>query len=456
MKVKTIQKLIVITFSFILISSSAFSVENNQLADDVFQPAEYKKADQIKIENIVTRQLSNPLYSTGYGISVRNMKDGTIVFESNAQDSMMPASLTKIYTAASSALTLDLDAKFVTKVKYFENNIYLVGGGDPQLGTNSNPNQADLEDLAKQTADNLKKFNVFEVNLFVDDSSLGPLQRPTDWLDRYFNSSEIHLISALNLDDPLAPKQAPEDPSITTGQTFAIYLIKNNIKVNGLVLRKKAPSDAYDVASEYSKSIAQIIEDMLIISNNQDSEILARVSSSIALNNPSTNAATDLVLKDVEKLGISSVDNALSDTSGLSRSNKISPSDFSELIYKSVHQPEVSIQAEGDDSKFLIKPKNSIPPDTWPVFTGLPTGHGLGTMEKRFDEDKSPGRGVVRAKTGTLNQVITLAGTITTKDQAFLSFAILVNRVEKPNQVREALDNLLNEIAKCDCAIQNE
>jgi len=77
-------------------------------------------------------------------------------------------------------------------------------------------------------------------------------------------------------------------------------------------------------------------------------------------------------------------------------------------------------------------------------------------MEKRFDEDKSPGRGVVRAKTGTLNQVITLAGTITTKDQAFLSFAILVNRVEKPNQVREALDNLLNEIAKCNCAIQNE
>ena len=55
MKVKTIQKLIVITFSLILISSSAFSVENNQLADDVFQPAEYKKADQIKIENILLK-----------------------------------------------------------------------------------------------------------------------------------------------------------------------------------------------------------------------------------------------------------------------------------------------------------------------------------------------------------------------------------------------------------------
>ena len=98
---------------------------------------------------------------------------------------------------------------------------------------------------------------------------------------------------------------------------------------------------------------------------------------------------------------------------------------------------DLIIENKGDPTKFLTIPSFSIPVDTWPVFTGLPTGHGLGTMEKRFDEENSPGRGVVRAKTGTLNQVITLAGTITTKDNAFLSFAILVNRVEKPTMVRE-------------------
>ncbi|MFM1826001.1 MAG: hypothetical protein RLZZ37_636 [Actinomycetota bacterium] len=446
----------VLILSLILNQSNANAEEKNELASVVLEPMVYKFADSTLVENIVTKQLSNPLYSTGYGISIRNLTDGSVVFESNADDSMMPASLTKIYTAASNSITLDLDAKFVTKVKYLDNNLYLVGGGDPQLGTDSNPRKADLEDLAKQTAENLKKFNVFEVNLFVDDSSLGPLQRPADWLDNYFRSSEVHLISALNLDDPLAPSQAPEDPSITTGQTFAVYLIKNNIKVNGLVFRKKAPSEAFDVATEYSKSVAQIIEDMLIISNNQDAEILARVASDIATKDPSTNAATELVLKDVENLGISSVDNALSDTSGLSRSNKISPSDFTNLIYKTVVKPELTIENKGDATKFLTIPTYSIPVDTWPVFTGLPTGHGLGTMEKRFNEENSPGRGVVRAKTGTLNQVITLAGTITTKDNAFLSFAILVNRVEKPTQVREELDNLLNEIAKCECAAIDE
>ncbi len=252
------------------------AVENNELASNVLEPSKFVLADKTKVENLVTSQLSNPLFSTGYGISIRDVTDGSVLFESNAQNSMLPASLTKIYTAASTAITLDPDSRFVTKVKYLDNSVYLVGGADPQLGTESNPVKADLADLAKQTAEKLKEFNVFEVNVFIDDSILGPLQRPTDWVDNYFSSSEIHLISALNLDDPSAPGQAPIDPSITTGQKFALYLLKNNIKVNGLVFRKTAPQDAFEVAKEYSKSVSQIIEDLLIISNNQDAEIIAR------------------------------------------------------------------------------------------------------------------------------------------------------------------------------------
>ena len=428
------------------------AVENNELASSVLEPSKYVKGDKTAIENLITSQLSNRLFSTGYGISIRDNTDGTILFESNAQNSMLPASLTKLYTAASSAITLDPDARFVTKVKYLNNNVYLVGGADPQLGTESNPTQADLADLAKETAQKLKEFNVFEVNVFIDDAILGPLQRPADWEDTYFQSSEIHLISALNIDDPSAPAKAPVDPSITTGQKFAFYLIKNNIKVNGLVSRKNAPKDAFELSTQYSKSVSQLIEDTLMISNNQDAEILARVTSLVSENDPSTKAATELVLKDVELLGISSVDNAITDASGLSRSNKISPSDLSEIIYKSIKNPVITKVNKGETSKFMITPILPITPDPWSVFTGLPTGHGLGTMKKRFDENNSAGRGVVRAKTGSLNRVITLAGTITTKDNVFLSFAILVNRVEEPENVREAIDNLLNELAECNCA----
>jgi D-alanyl-D-alanine carboxypeptidase len=145
------------------------AIENNELASTVLEPSNYVLADKTKVENLVTSQLSNPLFSTGYGISIRDVTDGSVLFESNAQNSMLPASLTKIYTAASTAITLDPDSRFVTKVKYLDNSVYLVGGADPQLGTESNPVKADLADLAKQTAEKLKEFNVFEVNVFIDD-----------------------------------------------------------------------------------------------------------------------------------------------------------------------------------------------------------------------------------------------------------------------------------------------
>lgn len=130
------------------------AVENNELASTVLEPSNYVLADKTKVENLVTSQLSNPLFSTGYGISIRDVTDGSVLFESNAQNSMLPASLTKIYTAASTAITLDPDSRFVTKVKYLDNSVYLVGGADPQLGTESNPVKADLADLANKLLKN--------------------------------------------------------------------------------------------------------------------------------------------------------------------------------------------------------------------------------------------------------------------------------------------------------------
>jgi len=102
---------LILTLCLLAASSSipSLAVENNVLASTVLEPAKYVAGDKTKIEDLITSQLSNPLFSTGYGISVRDISDGSIVFESNAQNSMLPASLTKLYSAASSAITLDPD-----------------------------------------------------------------------------------------------------------------------------------------------------------------------------------------------------------------------------------------------------------------------------------------------------------------------------------------------------------
>lgn len=150
MSTKKISLILTLSLLAALQSFPSAAVENNELASSVLEPSKYVKGDKTAIENLITSQLSNPLFSTGYGISIRDNTDGIILFESNAQNSMLPASLTKLYTAASTAITLDPDARFVTRVKYLDNNVYLVGGADPQLGTESNPTQADLADLAKK------------------------------------------------------------------------------------------------------------------------------------------------------------------------------------------------------------------------------------------------------------------------------------------------------------------
>jgi D-alanyl-D-alanine carboxypeptidase len=154
---------LILALFLLAVSSSipSFSVENNELASTVLEPAKYVAGDKTKIEEIITSELGNPLFSTGYGISVRDINDGSIIFESNAQNSMLPASLTKLYTAASTAITLDPDARFMTKVKYLDKNVYLVGGADPQLGTDSNPTQADLSRFGKRDCREIKRIQCF-------------------------------------------------------------------------------------------------------------------------------------------------------------------------------------------------------------------------------------------------------------------------------------------------------
>ncbi len=85
-----------------------------------------------------------------------------------------------------------------------------------------------------------------------------------------------------------------------------------------------------------------------------------------------------------------------------------------------------------DDTEFLR-----------PVLTGLPVAGGDGTLEDRFapGADSSAGRGVVRAKTGTLTTASSLAGVVVDADQRLLVFAFMSNGAlpaQDPAQARRS------------------
>ncbi|MBX9364500.1 D-alanyl-D-alanine carboxypeptidase, partial [Streptomyces sp. WAC04114] len=82
--------------------------------------------------------------------------------------------------------------------------------------------------------------------------------------------------------------------------------------------------------------------------------------------------------------------------------------------------------------------------------TGLPVAGFTGTLTSRYTDGAS---GVVRAKTGTLSGVHTLAGTLVDEDGRLLAFAFMANGTDGilPTTTQKALDRIATALAACGC-----
>ena len=129
--------------------------------------------------------------------------------------------------------------------------------------------------------------------------------------------------------------------------------------------------------------------------------------------------------------GISTVDG-----SGLSPDDRIAPVTLARLV------------------SLAASPRH---PQLRSVITGLPVAGFSGTLsvtENRFvTRPSAPADGLVRAKTGTLDNVRALAGLVIDKDRRLLSFAFMVDRVPTATMTlsESVLDRLAAALARCGC-----
>jgi D-alanyl-D-alanine carboxypeptidase/D-alanyl-D-alanine-endopeptidase (penicillin-binding protein 4) len=81
------------------------------------------------------------------------------------------------------------------------------------------------------------------------------------------------------------------------------------------------------------------------------------------------------------------------------------------------------------------------------LLTSLPTGGIDGTLARRWHDQ--PAKGRVRAKTGTLEKVLSLAGYIGVESGKPLAFAILVNDIPTNQRpaARKMIDDMVNVLA---------
>lgn len=188
-------------------------------------------------------------------------------------------------------------------------------------------------------------------------------------------------------------------------------LDKMHITLDGQVILGHVPAGSLLLATDKSKPIAQILADTLKPSDNLYADSLFLHAAAVLHGSPQSWNEAQATVKNFlqEQTGIDLRGAALNDGSGLSRQDRLTPSQTVELL------------------KFLYQKF----PLTYEYIAALPISGRDGTMEKRLK--KPTQQDFVRAKTGTMAGVNSLAGYIYTANGHTLAFAVFSNRLPNVN-----------------------
>jgi D-alanyl-D-alanine carboxypeptidase/D-alanyl-D-alanine-endopeptidase (penicillin-binding protein 4) len=168
---------------------------------------------------------------------------------------------------------------------------------------------------------------------------------------------------------------------------------------------------------------------MLTSSDNDIAEALAR-QTALATGRPASfDGAAGAVRKQLERLDLPLSGARFADGSGLDRTDRVSAVLLAQL---------------------LVRAADPDHPELRSLLTGLPIAGFSGTLRSRY-ADSPAGSGMVRAKTGTLTGVHTLAGTVVDADGRLLAFAFMTNDTPGGPAAQAALDRLASALANCGC-----
>ena len=392
------------------------------------------------LDDVLEGPLNADALGSRVGAAVIDLSTGSTLLTERADLPLIPASTIKILTSAAALEVLGPGHRFTTRVVTgaAPDQLVLVGGGDPALTASENRDldvATRLSVLADRTAAALKETDPTAVELVVDDSLFtGPAVDP-DWRSSYVPTGVVGPVSALAVDGGrISPglRARSDDPGLDAGADFAALLAAHGIVVRTGPTRGEAPEDATEIAAVRSPSLARIVEHVLLVSDNDGAEVLARHVALATGQSGTSAAAGEAVVETLNGLGIDMSGTEVMDGSGLARGSAISAN--------------VLVTT-------LATAAKSEHPDLRPVLTGLPVAQFTGTLDERFDSPRAAdAAGVVRAKTGTLTGVSSLAGIAVSRDGHAYGFAVLADQIVKTEAARAAIDDVAAALARCGCA----
>ena len=380
------------------------------------------------VADVLDPLLDDPSLGGSVGAIVLDVATGAVIYQREAAMPRSLASNQKVFTALAILDALGPEGRIDTTVAWdaSTSTLALVGAGDPTLASVS-ASGSSLADLADQVAGQVTG----EVSLQFDTSLFdGPALAP-GWAPDYPALGIAAPVSPLVVDrSRIGGDEARQpDPARAAADAFAALLADRGVTVGDI---SEGITAGQVIATTTSEPVATMVETMLTESDNDMSEILGHLAGAEQSGTGSFDTGGAATLATLQSLGIPSSGSEFVDGSGLSYEDIASPLTLASAV--------------------SLTSGASAPAWTWPVVLGLPVAGLTGTLADRFvDTGTRPAAGFVRAKTGTLIGVSTLAGTVVDADGRLLAFAFMSDATTDVDSSRAALDRAAAALAACGC-----
>lgn len=412
------------------------------------------------------------LDKTGMGIIVTSVKTGHVLYAQNSDRLYTPASVQKLFTATAALEYLKPTFRFKTgfytqgfiRHDVLQGNLYIKFSGDPTFKS---------ADLARMM-DELHNMHIKRItgHVYIDNYAYNQVPYPPGWIWDDLSYSYAAPMDAIIIDhNKFAVSFQPskvvgQAPKITTNLPAGVVHFENtmqstrtysdacpvtiysdmhnnyrvagcldnrwgvqsrslairdvlqfakvevanmlalrNIHYDGDVRQKITPHHVTPLVVHNSQPLGQVIRHMLKKSDNLYTDAIFKKIGETYYNRPGSWQNSLMALKKIlgKETGINFKHSLFTDGVGLSRYNLITPHQLAKLLFFIYHNT-------------AIKPS---------LLAALPIAGVDGTLEGRMMSDARGKR--VRAKTGSMTGVSTLAGYVITHHHGTLAFAIMMN-----------------------------
>jgi D-alanyl-D-alanine carboxypeptidase/D-alanyl-D-alanine-endopeptidase (penicillin-binding protein 4) len=225
---------------------------------------------------------------------------------------------------------------------------------------------------------------------------------------------------------PSSFRRRVEDPIGYAGHALAEALERSGIRGPRTVQQGAAPDGLALLASRYSPTMAQLLHAVGKDSDNFVAETVLKVMAAED-RRPGTSAhGAELLQAMLADAGVPAGEATIVNGSGLFDGNLIAPSHLTAVLRHAYRNPAIR-------GEYLAH---------------LAIGGQDGTLHRRLTNLPAPG--IVRAKTGTLNDVISLSGYVLgPNDGQVIAFSVLINGARgRQHAARTLADDLVSAIAR--------